>query len=91
LGGGTGAALDPAPPGVAPHAHWFGEDQARYVLAVPDAAVLLDAARASGVPAFHLGRGNEVGLLILEGERSISIESLRAAHEATLPALMGEA
>ena len=86
----------PAPPSSPPpedlseHAFWFGEDQARYVLAVPDAAPLLDAARAAGIPAIRLGRrGGEA--LVLAGDRSISVRSLRDAHEATLPALMGEA
>ena len=34
LGGRTGAALLAAPAGIPPHGFWFGEDQARYVLAV---------------------------------------------------------
>ncbi|WP_343895268.1 phosphoribosylformylglycinamidine synthase subunit PurL [Craurococcus roseus] len=88
---GIGATLLPTPGGLPEHAFWFGEDQARYVLAVPDAASLLEAARAAGVPAHRLGRCNDVGLLILGGERSISVQRLRDAHEATLPALMGEA
>ena len=91
MASGTGATLLPASKGVPEHAWWFGEDQARYVLAVPDAPALLEAARGAGVPASPLGRCNGVGLLILGGERSISVQRLRDAHEATLPALMGEA
>jgi phosphoribosylformylglycinamidine synthase len=90
MASGVGATLLPAPEGVPEHAFWFGEDQARYVLAVPDAAPLLEAAGAAGVPAARLGRsGGEA--LVLAGDRSISIRSLRDAHEATLPALMAEA
>ncbi len=90
MASGTGVALLAAPDAVPEHAFWFGEDQARYVLAVPDAAPLLEAARAAGVPAARLGRtGGEA--LVLAGDRSISVRSLRDAHEATLPALMAEA
>ncbi len=51
MAGGTGASLLPRPTAAPAHAYWFGEDQARYVLAVTDAAALLAAARAAGVPA----------------------------------------
>jgi phosphoribosylformylglycinamidine synthase subunit PurL len=107
---GTGVMLYPGPEGTPDHAFWFGEDQGRYVLAVADAAPLLAAARAAGVPAAPLGRsapadaaapptgeaggapgGGGAGALVLPDGRSISVGSLRDAHEATLPALMAEA
>jgi phosphoribosylformylglycinamidine synthase len=69
---------------------WFGEDQGRYVLAVADAAPLLAAAGASGVPALRLGRSGG-GDLVVPGAGAISVAKLAAAHEATLPALMGNA
>ncbi|GGJ16747.1 phosphoribosylformylglycinamidine synthase subunit PurL [Neoroseomonas lacus] len=84
---GTGATLAPAPTGTPEHAYWFGEDQARYVVAVPDAAPLLAAAKAAGIPATRLGRSGG-GDLALAGGRSISVAVLRDANEATLPALM---
>jgi phosphoribosylformylglycinamidine synthase subunit PurL len=87
MASGTGATLASPPEGIPPHAFWFGEDQSRYVLAVRDAAALLEAARAAGVPAMRLGQAGG-GDLVLPGGRSISMASLRAAHEATLPALM---
>jgi phosphoribosylformylglycinamidine synthase len=87
MAGGTGAVLDPIPDGIAPHGHWFGEDQGRYVLAVEDGSALLAAAAAAGVPARRLGRSGG-GDLVLAAGSSISVASLRAAHEATLPALM---
>ncbi len=87
MASGVGASLLDAAEGAAAHAFWFGEDQARYVLAVAEAAPLLEAARAAGVPARRLGRAGGEGL-VLPGGQSISIEALRAVHEATLPALM---
>ena len=88
LGGRIGAALLEAPAGVAPHAFWFGEDQARYVLAVADADAVLAAAGSAGVSATRLGRaGGEH--LTLPGGVAISLEELRAAHERFFPAWMG--
>ncbi|MBY0329978.1 MAG: phosphoribosylformylglycinamidine synthase subunit PurL [Acetobacteraceae bacterium] len=87
MAGGIGATLAAPPPGIPPHAWWFGEDQSRYVLALPDAAPLLAAARAAGVPALRLGRSGGGALVLPPGE-SISVGALSAAHEATLPALM---
>jgi len=84
---GTGATLAPAPAGVPEHAFWFGEDQARYVVAVRDAGAFLAAAHAAGVPATRLGRSGG-GDLVLPAGRSISVAALQAAHESTLPALM---
>jgi phosphoribosylformylglycinamidine synthase len=87
MGSGVGATLLAPPAGGAPHAFWFGEDQGRYVLAVPDAAPVLAAAAAAGVPAARLGRSGGGDLVLPDGS-SISVDALRQAHEATLPALM---
>ena len=38
LAGGIGVRLSTGPRDIPGHAFWFGEDQGRYVLAVPDAA-----------------------------------------------------
>jgi phosphoribosylformylglycinamidine (FGAM) synthase-like enzyme len=89
MAGGCGATLLPQPAGLPAHAFWFGEDQARYLLAVADAAPLLAAAAAAGVPATKLGRSGGEALVLAEGP-AISVSSLRVAHEATLPALMAE-
>ena len=72
------------------HRFWFGEDQARYVLAVPDAEALLAAAEAAGVPAMRIGRSGGPGLTLPEGA-TISLQVLRAAHEAFFPAWMDAA
>ena len=84
---GTGATLSPTGTDLPAHAFWFGEDQARYVLAVSDAPAILAAAQAAGVPAFRLGRSGGTALDLGAG-RAISVSTLREANEATLPALM---
>src|SRR5476651_116964 len=40
IAGGIGARLLPAPAAIVPHAWWFGEDQARYIVTVPEAQLL---------------------------------------------------
>jgi phosphoribosylformylglycinamidine synthase len=82
LAGGIGAALEG---GDAPH--WFGEDQARYVVTTPAPAALLQAAREAGIPARILGRTGGATLTV-SGVRPISLERLREAHESWLPAYM---
>ncbi|MFC4168191.1 phosphoribosylformylglycinamidine synthase subunit PurL [Teichococcus aestuarii] len=90
--GGTGATLEPAPGetltgGIPPHAFWYGEDQGRYLLATTDAAALLAAAQAAGVPARRIGRAGG-GDLVVPGADAISVARLREAHERFLPGLM---
>ncbi len=89
MGSGTGARLAAAPEGQPAHGFWFGEDQARYVLAVTDGAALIAKAKAAGVPARLIGTAGG-GDLVLPDGAAISVSKLAAAHEATLPALMGE-
>ena len=50
LAGNTGCALEDPPEEISPTGFWFGEDQARYVIAAADASGLLEAARTAGVP-----------------------------------------
>ena len=89
MGSGIGARLSPTPEGIPAHGFWFGEDQARYVLAVADGAALIAKAKAAGVPARLIGTAGG-GDLVLPDGTAISVSKLVAAHEATLPALMGE-
>ena len=89
MGSGIGAGLSPVPEGIPTHGFWFGEDQGRYVLAVADGAALIAQAKAAGVPARLIGTAGG-GDLVLPDGAAISVSSLAAAHEATLPALMGE-
>ena len=88
LGGDVGAALLDPPAGSAPHGFWFGEDQARYVLAVADADGVMNAAETVGVPTMRLGQTGGAHLT-LPGGVSISLAELRAAHERFFPAWMG--
>jgi phosphoribosylformylglycinamidine synthase len=81
-----GAVLE-APSGVAPHAFWFGEDQARYVLTAKDAGVVAERAKAAAVPLTHLGAtGGRV--LAIAGERPLLVNELRSRFESWLPAYM---
>ncbi|MCA3340791.1 MAG: phosphoribosylformylglycinamidine synthase subunit PurL [Roseomonas sp.] len=89
MGSGIGAGLSPVPEGIPTHGFWFGEDQGRYVLAVADGAALIAQAKAAGVPARLIGTAGG-GDLVLPDGAAISVSTLAAAHEATLPALMGE-
>ena len=84
LGGNCGATLTP----VGDHAFWFGEDQARYILAVIDAPATLGAAQAASVPATLIGTAGGTGLT-LPGGVLISLEEARAAHERFFGAWMG--
>jgi phosphoribosylformylglycinamidine synthase len=89
MGSSIGARLAPPPEGTPAHGFWFGEDQARYVLAVADGAALIAKAKAAGVPARLIGTAGG-GDLVLPDGTAISVSTLAAAHEATLPTLMGE-
>src|SRR5205807_4028145 len=49
IASGIGAVLE-APSGLAAHAFWFGEDQARYVVTARNAEPITERAKAAGVP-----------------------------------------
>lgn len=68
----------------------FGEDQARYVLAVAetDFAELQATAKKSGVPLKRLGKVGAKSLSV--GGASCAVADLKAAHEAWLPTYMGQ-
>ncbi|TFZ55833.1 phosphoribosylformylglycinamidine synthase subunit PurL [Methylorubrum sp. Q1] len=89
MAGGLGAALPAAPEGVPVHAYLFGEDQGRYLIAVPAEAAsdLLYSASAQGIDASTVGivAGDS---LVLPGEETISVAELKAAHEGWFPAYM---
>ena len=89
LAGGVGATLEAPPEGVAPHAWFFGEDQARYVIAANarEAAAILVEAETAGVPARTIGRTGGAALTA-SGDDPISLAQLRGAHEGGLPGYM---
>jgi phosphoribosylformylglycinamidine synthase len=88
LASGVGAELK-LPEALPAHAFLFGEDQARYLLATRAADALLAAGEAAGVPARVVGEACE-DVLAAPGLFSVSLTALREAHEAWLPAYMGE-
>jgi phosphoribosylformylglycinamidine synthase len=88
MAGGIGATITALPAGPA-HAVLFGEDQARYLLAVPTASAdaVLAQAKAAGVPAMAIGMtGGD--RLTLPGETALAISALKTAHESWLPDYM---
>jgi phosphoribosylformylglycinamidine synthase subunit PurL len=87
MAGGVGARLVTHPRDVPGHAFWFGEDQARYLIAVPDAASLIRAADTAGVPAMRIGTSGGRDLTSPDGG-TISVEELKVLHEAFFPAWM---
>ncbi len=73
-----------------PHAIWFGEDQARYIVEVKpdDAAGIIAAARGEQIPTRIVGRVGGSELTISDSEK-LSLSALREAHESWLPDYMG--
>lgn len=65
----------------------FGEDQARYLLAVSDGTVVMEEAKKSGVPISKIGRTGGDKLTV-QGVISISIGDLERAYEGWFPSYM---
>jgi phosphoribosylformylglycinamidine synthase len=89
IASGMGAVLVDSSNGMPAHAYWFGEDQARYVVAVPaaQADAVLARAEVAGVTAARIGTtGGDA--LTLPGERPLPIAALRKRFEGWLPAYM---
>jgi phosphoribosylformylglycinamidine synthase subunit PurL len=88
MAAGIGASLTPDTT-LPLHAWAFGEDQARYLVTLPekDAAAFLERAGKAGIPAARIGTtgGNE---LTLNGAIPISLTGIKAVHEGWLPAYM---
>ena len=75
------------PEGTDPAAFWFGEDQARYLLACPEPAQVIEMAKRAGVSAFVLGR-TEPDTLTVDYGKATLLDDYREAHERWLPAYM---
>jgi phosphoribosylformylglycinamidine synthase len=73
-----------------PHAFWFGEDQARYLVTVAaeQAGLVLAKMKGAGVPCARIGTSGGDAIAIA-GEDSVSVASLRDGFEGWLPAYMG--
>jgi len=91
IAGGTGVTVkQPAGTAVPSHAFFYGEDQARYVIASGSGNDILEAARAAGVPAVLLGYSGGAALIV-EGLVSLPLAEIRQAHEDWLPTYMNAA
>jgi phosphoribosylformylglycinamidine synthase len=88
LAADLGVVLVPAEEGEEPLGWFFGEDQARYLVATTEPAALLAAADKAGVPAHVVGRVG--GAVVALGRDSVPLADLRAAFEGGLPRLMYE-
>jgi len=91
MASGIGAQLDPAPSWLTPHAFWFGEDQARYLVTVPnsEADAIMERAANANVPVWRLGSTHGTALTV-PNERPIVVAALSARFEAWLPAYMAD-
>jgi phosphoribosylformylglycinamidine synthase len=77
------------PEDIPAHAHWFGEDQARYLVTVPAsrADAVLARAREASIPVLRVGvTGGEA--LMLPGERPLTVAALKDRFESWLPTYM---
>jgi phosphoribosylformylglycinamidine synthase len=86
MASGIGAVLE-APSGIPPHAFWFGEDQARYIVTAKDVHGVMQQANAAGVPLTRLGATGGA-VLAVDGERPLPVDELKQRFEAWLPAYM---
>ncbi|MDO9563291.1 MAG: phosphoribosylformylglycinamidine synthase subunit PurL, partial [Bradyrhizobium sp.] len=89
IAGGIGARLLAAPAAIVPHAWWFGEDQARYIVTVPEAeaGLVLAKMRGADIPCARIGTTGGDAIAIV-GEAPVSVKTLDAAFESWLPAYM---
>jgi hypothetical protein len=89
MASGIGARLDAALEAIVPHAWWFGEDQARYIVTVPaaDAGLVLAKMKGAGVPCARIGTTGGDAIAVA-GEAPVSVDALKSAFEHWLPAYM---
>jgi phosphoribosylformylglycinamidine synthase len=89
MAGGIGALLLPAPGEIVPHAYWFGEDQARYIVTVPasETGRVLAKMKGCSVPCVRIGTTGGDAVTIA-GEAPVSVTSLKTGFEGWFPAYM---
>jgi phosphoribosylformylglycinamidine synthase len=89
MASGIGARLDAVPDDTPPHAFWFGEDQARYLVTVPTARAgeVIQRVQTASVPVHQIGSTGGDSIVI-PGERAIAIKTLVDRFEGWLPAYM---
>lgn len=88
MSSGIGASVK-APAAATRTGFWFGEDQARYVLAVgaAEGERILSEAKLAGVPVARIGETGGTALAF-DDDAPVAVATLKAAHEAWLPKLM---
>lgn len=88
MAGKMGAAIEEADGAISLHAWLFGEDQARYVISVPLAAVdeIVAMASDANVPISQIGtvKGSSISF----PGADIEVDALRSAHEKWMPEYM---
>ena len=84
MASGIGARMMTHPRDIPGNAFWFGEDQARYLVAVPDHAAFTRIGEAAGILVLRLGTSGGQDLTLPDGG-TISIQALRTAHERFFP------
>jgi phosphoribosylformylglycinamidine synthase len=92
MASGIGGQFLPAPNAIVPHAFWFGEDQARYIVTVPaaEAGLVLAKMKGAGVPCIRIGTTGGDAIAI-SGEAPVSVDALKTGFERWLPAYMNGA
>jgi phosphoribosylformylglycinamidine synthase II len=91
MASGIGAEVA-APAGMVPHAFWFGEDQARYLVTVreDDAQNVISRAAAGRVPVTRLGHTGGDAVAV-SGDRPVLLSTLSRRHESWFPDYMSGA
>src|SRR3982750_3905253 len=89
IASGIGAQLLAAPTATVPHAYWFGEDQALYIVTVPaaEAGLVLAKMKGAGVPCARIGTTGGDAIAIV-AEASVAMGKVNAAFESWLPNYM---
>jgi phosphoribosylformylglycinamidine synthase len=89
MASGIGAVLE-APPGIAAHGFWFGEDQGRYVVTAKDPDAIARRANAGGIKLTRPGATGGV-FLTVDGAQPMPVGDLKERFEGWLPAYMAGA
>src|ERR1700737_3576149 len=89
IASGIGAQLLAASGSIVPHAYWFGEDQARYIVTLPAEQVgrVLAKMKGCSVPCVRIGTTGGDAVTIA-GEAPVSVTSLKTGFEGWVPTYM---
>ena len=87
LAGRCGADITVEPDGIPLSHYCFGEDQGRYLVATRDKIIITEMAKRFGIELTYLGKSGG-DTLTVNKRASISLDSLRDAHESWFPEYM---